>query len=307
MILQTTVNRLIYHVKSSLFDIAFHMAYHEIQLGVADLLSPYFPILLMQLKTKKSGVYFICLMCIGNQVFAEDARAPEVNIREKLSQLGKNTVGDSLPGIVITDPYVYISGYPGNYNYRLVTTESDSPDASFETHSKVDSGKDKLKKWTLKIDNDFIEEWRVDSEGNVHLVAQTDLNSGYRVVLSPHLLLPAGAGQGQRWKSESNLKVYDVSEPDAVAYNGKLLSNKVYEGRFEVNTPAGKFDAILISDEYEINIGAVNIKDQRYTFYAPDVGKIAEIDGSHVSAFLFFHERNNRVKVLKSFPRAVAQ
>ena len=25
-----------------------------------------------------------------------------------------------------------------------------------------------------------------------------------------------------------------------------------------------KYDAILISDEYEINIGAVNIKDKRY-------------------------------------------
>lgn len=134
-------------------------------------------------------------------------------------------------------------------------------------------------------------------------MAQTDVDSGYRVVFTPHLLLPAGAQQGQHWKSESSLKVYETSDPDTVAYEGELLSDKSYVGRFEIITPAGKFDAILISDEYEINIGAVNIKDKRYTFYAPNVGKIAEIDGFHVSAFLFFHKRRNEVKVLMRLPQ----
>ncbi|HDL01185.1 MAG TPA: hypothetical protein ENH23_03020 [candidate division Zixibacteria bacterium] len=236
-------------------------------------------------------------------MLAEEVVTRAAHFKKILSPLGGNVVGKALPGIVINDPYKYISGKPGKYIYQIILEDNKNTNTKFEIHGEYDSKMDESRKWILKIDHDFIEEWQADNKGNVHLVAQTDIDSGYRVVLTPHLVLPAGAYQGQRWESESSLTAYEILSPDIIAYEGKLLSTKVYEGRFEVITPAGKFEAILISDEYAINIGAANIKDKRYTFYAPDVGKIAEIDGFHVSAFLVFHKRSNEVKVLMTLPQ----
>jgi len=257
----------------------------------------------MLLKIKNRVVTFILLsIFFGCQLHAEEETLSEANLRKILAPLGSAIVGDSLPGVVINDPYKYVSGKPGTYTYKMLLTDDENTSTKFEIRSESENGMGKLRKWSLKIDNDFIEEWAADREGSIHLMAQTDINSGYRVVFSPHLLLPAGAQQGQRWKSESHLNVYEISEPDTIVYEGTLFSSKAYEGRFKITTPAGKYDAILISDDYEINIGAVNINDKRYTFYAPDVGKIAEIDGFHVSAFLFFHKQRNEVKVLMTLP-----
>jgi len=257
----------------------------------------------MLLKIKNTEIIFILLLVFfSSQIYAEEVTTYEAKLREILSPLGNDIVGESLPDIIINDPYKYVSGKPGKYIYQMILTGDESTITKFEIRGEFDSGIGDLRKWFLKIDNDFIEEWEADSKGSIHLVAQTDVDSGYRVEFTPHLLLPAGAQQGQHWKSESSLNVYETSEPDTIAYEGELLSTKTYEGRFKITTPAGKFDAILISDDYEINIGAVNIKDKRYTFYAPNVGKVAEIDGFHVSAFIFFHKRRNEVKILMTLP-----
>jgi len=260
----------------------------------------------MLLKIKDTELYFVLLSILffNGQIFAEEVATHEAQLREILTPLGSNVVGKSLPAIVIKDPYRYVAGRPGKYIYQMILKDDKSTNTKYELRGEFDSGVGKLRKWSLKIDNDFIEEWEADSKGSIHFVAQTDIDSGYRVAFTPHLLLPAGAQQGQHWKNESNFDVYETSEPDKIAYEGKLISTKAYEGRFEITTPAGEFDAILVSDEYEIDIGAVNIKDKRYTLYAPDVGKVAEIDGFHVSAFLFFHKRRNEVKILMTLPQS---
>ncbi|RLC97035.1 MAG: hypothetical protein DRI46_13315 [Chloroflexi bacterium] len=258
----------------------------------------------MLFKTKYIELFFILLsMFFSNQMFAEETTTHEEKLREILSPLGNNIVGKSLPAIVIKDPFRYVSGKPGKYTYQMILTDDEDTVTKFEIRREMDSKIGEERKWSLEIDDDFIEEWQADSKGNIHLTAQTDVDSGYRVEFTPHLLLPAGARQGQHWRSKSSLNVYETSDPDTIAYEGELVSTKAYEGRFEVTTPVGKFDAILISDDYEINIGVVNIKDRRYTFYAPNIGKVAEIDGFHVSAFLFFHKRKNEVKILMNLPR----
>lgn len=247
-------------------------------------------------------LFVLISFCVFSQVSAEEAIEQAAQLRKNLSPLGNEVVGKMLPDIVIDDPYRYIAGQSGKYIYQIISEDNIAVDTKFEIHSEHIEPLDEVRSWSLKVDNDFIEEWQADSKGNVHLVAQTDVGSGYRVVFTPHLVLPAGAKKGQRWRSKSKVSVYEVSEPDTVAYQGELLSNRTYEGQFEVFTPAGKFDAILISDLYEIQIGSVSIKDKRYTFYAAELGKIAEIDGFHVSAFIFYHKRRDEVKILLEFP-----
>lgn len=260
--------------------------------------------IVMLLKINDTELFFVLFaIFFSSQIVAEEITTKEAQIRTKLAPLGSNVVEDSLPGIIINKPYRYIVGNPGKYIYKVIKTDDESVNTNYELRRELDSDIGQLKSWSVKIDNDFIEEWATDNKGNVHLVAETDIDAGYRVELTPHLLLPAGAKQGQRWKNKSNLKVYETSDPGTIAYQGELLSDKTYEGRFKIITPAGNFDTILISDDYEINIGAVNIKDKRYTFYAPNVGKVAEIDGFHVSAFLFFHKRKNESKILMVLPQ----
>jgi len=264
--------------------------------------------LVMQIKSNNTKLLLLsCLIFFSGQILSEEVIKNELQLRKILSPLGENIVGKSLPGIVINNPHRYTSGRTGKYIYQIILKDNDDTITKFEKRSEFDSGIGKSRKWSTEVDNDFIEEWESDSKGNIHLVAQSDVDSGYRVVLVQHLLLPAGAQQGQHWKSVSSLKVYETSDPDIVVNEGELLSDKAYVGRFEITTPAGKFDAILISDDYEIKIGSVNIKDKRYTFYALDVGKIAEIDGFHVSAFLFFHKRRSEAKVLMRLPQSAGE
>lgn len=235
-------------------------------------------------------------------VHAEAADEKATRLRSALSTLGEGVVGKALSGRAIEDPYRYVSGKPGRYDYHIAIDTDGSEASAVELHSPLKGQVDGRKYWTVTIGERFIEEWVADGKGNVHLIAQTDNDSGYRVELSPHLLLPAGALPGQQWKVNSKLSVYDVSDLDTIAYEGSLISNKIYEGRYAVTTPAGKFDAVLISDEYEITVSEVNINDRRYTFYVENVGKVAEIDGFRVSAFILYNKDENRAKVLVSPP-----
>jgi hypothetical protein len=54
--------------------------------------------------------------------------------------------------------------------------------------------------------------------------------------------------------------------------------------------------------ESDIEVGPADVKDVQYVFYAPGVGKVAEIEALSVSALLIYHSHDKTAKVLTKHP-----
>ena len=99
-----------------------------------------------------------------------------------------------------------------------------------------------------------------------------------------------------------DIKVTKVGKPDDVKYNGHMKATVSYEGAYEITTPAGKFEAALMKGVYDIKVGPADVKDVQYLFYAPGVGKVAEIESLSVSALLIYHSHDKTAKILTKHP-----
>ena len=122
----------------------------------------------MFLKVRNKELYFVLLsIFFSSQIFAEEVSTQETKLRDTLTPLGSNVVGKSLPDIVINEPYRYIAGRSGKYIYQMILNGEKSTDTRYEKRGGFDSKVDDIRKWSLKIDNDFIEEWQADSKGNI--------------------------------------------------------------------------------------------------------------------------------------------
>jgi hypothetical protein len=55
--------------------------------------------------------------------------------------------------------------------------------------------------------------------------------------------------------------------------------------------------------EFDIKVGPAKVTDTAYTFYAKEVGKIAEIESTRVSAALVYHSSMKVAKVLAKYPK----
>ena len=75
-----------------------------------------------------------------------------------------------------------------------------------------------------------------------------------------------------------------------------------YEGAYNVKTPAGTFDAMLIRDDFKIHVGPANVDDLRYGLYVEGVGKVAGIERLHISALMIYHSKDSTPIVLVEHP-----
>ena len=82
-----------------------------------------------------------------------------------------------------------------------------------------------------------------------------------------------------------------------------MTSKLSYVGVYEVKTPAGTWPSILVRAEFDIHVGPAKVSDTAYMFFAKDVGKIAEIEATRVSAVLVYHSNTKVVKVLADCPK----
>jgi hypothetical protein len=83
---------------------------------------------------------------------------------------------------------------------------------------------------------------------------------------------------------------------------GHLESTVTYQGAFRVRTPAGEFDAILVREDFVLSVGPLKAEDDRFLFFARDVGLVAEIEGIRASALLVFRTQEDSAKVLATYP-----
>lgn len=233
-----------------------------------------------------------------SSVFSQEPEVIDESLRNALIALSEIITIKKISGITITNPHSFMSGNPGAYEYSVFIDKKELLESEFEIHGPYTEGENG-KIWNRTINNDLIEEWLVDKAGNIHLLSETSLDSGYKVKLQSHLILPIGAVSGDSWDVSSKLNAYKIDDLEELAYTGTLSGVRKYEGAFQAVIPSGTYNCILLSEEYSIEIGPVKIKDKKYGLYAEEKGKIAEIDGQHISAFLIIHMKENKIKLLK--------
>ena len=68
--------------------------------------------------------------------------------------------------------------------------------------------------------------------------------------------------------------------------------------RSEVTVPAGTFQAALFKWDYKGKVGPARVEDVQYRFFTEDVGTLAMIEKTDVTALLVYREHTKIGKVL---------
>jgi len=224
---------------------------------------------------------------------------PDDHLSPSLAVFGDDFLIEEIDAPEITDPARWTHRPSGEYVYRFVGTGNGEPERETQ-RLRLDEPSNS---WTREIGGRFVERFYRQREGSVFVIEETDSRSGYRVETSSDVVRwPTPLAPGQRWQEKSDLTAWR-SAGGELAARGELQAEHRYEGAWRVRTPAGDFDAILLSEDYSVRLGLVSAEDDRLLFFARDVGLVAELEGIRASALLVFRQHDKRAKVLESYPR----
>ena len=224
-------------------------------------------------------------------------------LKKALAPLGDGVVGKAIPSPVIQNPGKTIALGEGTFEFLNTKNSKDAGNKSNEVCTKM-SAKDGNPMWSCKIGEDYIEQKEIKPDGSVHMHDEIAVQYGYRAHFEPEIAIVQKVAPGESWKVDSKLSIYHLKkDPNKIAYSGTMSATRTYVGAYEVTTPAGKFDAYLLAEDYEIHVKPAKVTDKRYTFFAPGVGKIAEVEGLRVSAILIINIHQKFAKVLTKYPQ----
>ena len=189
--------------------------------------------------------------------------------------------------------------------FRLLAPRLDGKDGEkvrTEQYEKMPD-KDGTEVWKRSIGTEFVEYLTVEANGDVSKHLEDDLDVGYSSRFVPAIVWLGNAKAGATRTVESKVEAFKTGKPDKVSYSGKLKAHLTYVGRYEVTTPAGTWPATLVRTEFDIKVGPANVTDTSYLFFAKGVGKIAEIEATHVAALLIYHSNTTVAKLLTKYPK----
>ena len=154
-------------------------------------------------------------------------------------------------------------------------------------------------RWRLDLGTGTVLICRVDDDGSVVIDSSEDLD---HKVLSryspPEPLLLTGMRPGDARKLEIDVTVHPMSNPSKLRYRGHLSLEYRMLGRWQVTVPAGTFDTVLLSWDYDGKVGPANVREKNYWFIAPGVGPVAILTREDVTAMLIYTNRKDRASVL---------
>lgn len=234
------------------------------------------------------------LLAQADTLFDDDDVASHVAL------LGDGVVLRAIEAPVIESPRDWVGRPNGEYRFRFVAGDDKGEVEQLERH--VGDPQRPGLAWTRHIGESLIEGVEVVDGQAIRLHTETDLEHGYRVEIHPGVTLPSGAAAGDRWQNHSELTVYALDQPDTVAHRGSLQADHRYVGAYRIRVPAGEFDAVLLEEDYRLEVGPLKVEDRRYVFHARGVGVVAEVEGLRASALIVFRMQSDNAKVLTHYP-----
>jgi hypothetical protein len=242
----------------------------------------------------------LALLLAAPLAAADPAKGPIIPLsddeKQDLALFGEGVIGKPVPAPPIDDVRALVNLHPGTWVYAIVAGKKKGTTRN-EVYSKNADGT-----WTRNLGNDMIVYMNMTDDAWTRF-AETDLSFDYRSDFEPPIHHAARWKPGDSKVIESDIKVTKVGEPDDVKYTGKMKSTISYKGAYEVTTPAGKFNASLLKGVFDIKVGPADVVDTQYAFFAPGVGKVAEIEGLSVSALFIYHSHDKTATVLTKPPK----
>ena len=221
--------------------------------------------------------------------------------------LGKDVVGRAVEAKPLTEPLKWMPLETNAWRYQM--TYGDLKGRIVEDRISRLEPPASGANWKLELDKAEILFLRKAPCGDVECVTHSDLDSGMDSTNDP----PApqavqGMKPGQSVQKHFNVKVSDPHEPGKVKYTGQLDLTLTYVGAYQVRTPAGTFEAVLLKSACKGKVGPAKVVDVRYRLFARDVGMVAMVKDKLASAYLLFGDHTKTGKVLAEIPKkAVAE
>ena len=216
--------------------------------------------------------------------------------RDVLALLGQGVVGKALPAFPLGNTAQLMPLREGEWVYRITAGEHKGREQK-AVISRTE-GKEGRNLWQRAIQGDTIEFYSFD-KGAINLVSENDLQQNVMSRSKPVFpVIFDGMKPGETSRVETAIKIYDLSDPTDLKYEGRLKVTHTYVGVYEVSVPAGKYRTVLVRSTYEGKVGPAHVVDGGYVFYAKGVGIVASVERKHVTAFLFYNKRTKTPKVL---------
>jgi hypothetical protein len=222
-------------------------------------------------------------------------------VAKDLELLGKGVVGKALPAPPITNVHDYANLGNGTWEYKIVHGGKDGKEVRIESYEKMPD-KDGAEIWKRTVGTEFIEYMTIQNDHGFGKHLEADLDVGYSSRFLPGVIWLGETKAGTTRTIKSKIESFKTDNPDHISYHGTLTAKLTYVGRYEVTTPAGTWPAVLARAEFDIKVGPAKVTDTTYMFFAKGIGKIAEIETTHVSALLLYHSSTKVAKVLTKYP-----
>jgi hypothetical protein len=133
---------------------------------------------------------------------------------------------------------------------------------------------------------------KTTNDGSVQITSEVDNDHGVVSRFSPaEPQLLSGMKPGASQKTNIDVKVYDLKDPDDLEHKGNLALTFSYVGAYEVTVPAGTYEAALFKWHYKGKVGPASIEDTQYRFVAKGVGPIVLVELKSISAMLVYSDK----------------
>ena len=230
---------------------------------------------------------------------AGDGLLSEQELLRRIQVFGDDFLVAVLKGPTLENPAEWIMRRAGDYRYRYVSGSDYG--ALEQTESHVPDADRPNTVWQRRVGDNLIETFVRDTSRDILIVEEADLQRGFRVEIEPGVHVPAKIAPGDELALRSTVTVFELDDGEMFD-KGTLESIITYEGAFRVRTPAGEFDTVLIREDFLLDVGPLSATDDRFLFFARDVGLVAEIEGVKASAMFLIRTSDKSAKVLVSYP-----
>jgi len=224
---------------------------------------------------------------------------PPEDVREIVAKLGEGVVGRALPASAITDAAVYFPLAERVATYKVTAGGNlGQVQRLGVARGKRPGG---TPAWRLQLSpslSAFIEQ---AASGDLLIPAISDFGEGVVIMTTPpNAFVLQGMRPGESRAFAQTVSVNYLDTPDKEDYAGSLSGTFAYVGAYEVTTPAGVFETVLLRTRCKGKVGPAHTQDTAYYFLAPGVGLVAMITQEDAEAFWVIHMDTTIGRVLLS-------
>lgn len=153
---------------------------------------------------------------------------------------------------------------------------------------------------TDTLPGDYVYYQILDKERGLITPLELDLHATIQGAYTPGVMMVPISGKVAPYKIK--VKVYDLTNPNSVKHTGEFHASATDRGQWIVSTPAGEFECVMYTLEFDGRVGPASVKDTALVFVNPEFGVIARVTRNKVSACLIYNTDDRFAYVLNKKP-----